>query len=230
MHLIVNHDLLAQVRAALENRNQLYWVVGGSGSGKTTLCRALSAQFAMPLYDMDAHVYGTYHSRFTPERHPAGHAWSTAENGLTWLLAKSWEEFDHFNQVALPEYLSLLAEDLATTAPGAPLLIDGGICNPALIAQVLPPRQIVCVARPGLTSAEIWHETAERRSMKDAFAELPQPDEMWRRFLAFDEQITQTILRECRESQITVIAREETESVAATVHRIALALGLMGSV
>ncbi len=179
---------------------------------------------------MDAHVYGTYHSRFTPEGHPAGHAWSTAENGLTWLLEKSWEEFDRFNQTALPEFLSLLAEDLATTAPRAPLLIDGGICNPAIIAQVLPAHQIVCVARPGRTSAEIWHETAERRSMKDAFAQLPQPDEMWRRFLAFDDQITQTILRECRESQIAVIEREETEPVAATADRIALALGLRRSV
>jgi ABC-type dipeptide/oligopeptide/nickel transport system ATPase component len=230
MHFSINHDLLAQVSAALESRNQLYWVVGGSGSGKTTLCRVLSAQFALPLYDMDAHIYGTYHSRFTPERHPASHAWSTAENGLTWLLEKSWEEFNHFNQAALPEYLSLLAEDLATTAPGAPLLIDGGICNPAIIAQVLPTRQIVCLARPGRASTEIWHETAERRSMKDAFAQLPQPDEMWRRFLAFDEQITQTILRECRESQIPVIAREETESVAATADRVALAMGLQESV
>ncbi len=49
MHFSINHDMLAQVRAALGNRHRLYWIVGGSGSGKTTLCLALSSQFAMSL-------------------------------------------------------------------------------------------------------------------------------------------------------------------------------------
>jgi shikimate kinase len=44
----------------------LYWILGGAGSGKTSICQHLSTQFGLPVYDMDAHIYGTYHSRFSP--------------------------------------------------------------------------------------------------------------------------------------------------------------------
>ncbi len=58
MPFIINHDLLTRSRAALFRRDRLYWVVGGAGSGKTTICEALSAKFELPVYDMDAHIYG----------------------------------------------------------------------------------------------------------------------------------------------------------------------------
>src|SRR5512139_217497 len=112
MYFTIDHQLLTQARASLSERKRLYWIVGGAGSGKTSVCQFLSTQFGLLVYDMDAHIYGDYHGRFTEERHPVNWAWSTAENGLAWLLDMSWEEFDGFNQAALPEYLDLLASDL----------------------------------------------------------------------------------------------------------------------
>jgi len=226
MRFIINNDLLTQSRAALSGRDRLYWVVGGAGSGKTTICRALSARFDIPLYDMDAHIYGAYHSRFTQERHPVNRAWSTASDGLAWLLDMSWDEFDSFNQAALPEYLDLLVEDLDATQPNASVLIDGGICNPALIAQVLSTRQIVCLTTPGPLSAEIWNETGERSSMKEAIYQLPKPEEAWCKFLKFDERITHTILKECQENNISVCPRGETESVDEFAESVAHVLGI----
>jgi hypothetical protein len=226
MRFIVNNDLLAQSRATLYGRERLYWIVGGAGSGKTTICRALSARFDIPVYDMDAHVYGTYHGRFTQERHPANSAWSTALDGLAWLLDMSWDEFDSFNQAALAEYLDLLAQDLAGANPNASVLIDGGICNPALIAQVISTRQMVCLATPERERAEIWQETDERNAMKEVIHQMEKPEEAWRKFLEFDDRITQTILKECQENDIVVCTRGESESVDEFAERVARVMGI----
>jgi hypothetical protein len=138
----------------------------------------------------------------------------------------SWDEFDSFNQAALPEYLDLLAEDLDATEPNASVLIDGGICNPALIAQVISTRQIVCLAVPERSSAKVWNEIEERNSMKEVVYQLKNPEEAWRKFLEFDDRITHTILRECQENNISVCSRCETESVDEFAERVAHALGI----
>ena len=226
MRFNVNHDLLTQSRATLFRRDELYWVVGGAGSGKTTICRALSARFDIPVYDMDGHIYGEYHGRFTQERHPANKAWSTARDQLAWLLKMSWDEFDNFNQAALPEYLHLLVEDLDATKPDASILIDGGIINPALLAQAISPRQIVCLAIPERSSADVWEETDERKSMKEIIFQLAEPEEAWRKFLEFDARITHTILKECQENNITVCLRDETESVDEFAEKVAHVFGI----
>jgi len=226
MPFILNNELLTQSQAALCRRESLYWVVGGAGSGKTTICNALAAKFELPVYDMDAHIYGAYHGRFTQERHPVNKAWASARDGLAWLLDMSWDEFDSFNQAALPEYLDLLVEDLEAAKSNGSVIIDGGICNPGLLAQVIPIHQIVCLARPELSSAEIWEEADERKAMKEAVYQLPKPEEAWRKFLEFDDLITRTILKECQENDIAVCPRGETESVDEFAERVALVLGI----
>jgi hypothetical protein len=175
---------------------------------------------------MGAHIYGTYHGRFKEGRHPVNRKWSIAQNGLAWLLEMSWTEFDSFNQAALPEYLDLLTEDLADIEPGARIMMDGGICNPVLIAQVISPSQMVCLARPEPSSADIWRETNERNSMKEIVYQLQKPEEAWRKFLEFDNLIAQTILKECRESQITVCIKKEAEGLDEFAEKVATALGI----
>ena len=224
MHFVINHDMLDQTRAALGNRKRLYWIVGGAGSGKTTICQFLSARYNLLVYDMDASIYGAYHNRFTQEFHPVNKAWSSADNGLAWLLDMSWDDFDRFQQAAVPEYLGLLAEDLAATDPSASVLIDGGIYHPALIGKVISSRQIVCLAAPERSSTEIWEEAGERKAMKEAISQLPKADQAWQNFLEFDERITQTIIRECQENRIAVCSRNETDSVGAFAEKVAQAL------
>ncbi len=226
MPFIINNDLLTHSHATLFRRDRLYWIVGGAGSGKTTICEALAAKFELPVYDMDAHIYGAYHGRFTQERHPVNKAWSSARDGLAWLLGMSWDEFDSFNQAALPEYLDLLAEDLEATKPNASILIDGGICNPAILAQAISAPQIVCLATSERSSAEIWNETDERKGMKEAVYQLTKPEDAWRKFLEFDGLITRTILKECQENDIAVCPRGETESVDEFAERVAHVLGI----
>lgn len=137
----------------------------------------------------------------------------------------TWNEFNRFNQAALPEYLDLLSEDLEATDSDSSILIDGGICNPALLAQVIPPRQIVCLANPERSSAEIW-ETAERNSMKEAIYQLPKPEEAWCKFLEFDDRITYEILKECQENNIPICSRGARTSVDEFAEQIVRVLGL----
>jgi hypothetical protein len=226
MRYTINQDYLSHARAALSKRDNLYWIVGGAGSGKTTICRALAASHGLPVYDMDAHIYGAYHGRFTQQRHPVNKAWSSSKNGLAWLLEMSWYEFNNFNQAALAEYLDLLGEDLQNSKPDDTLLIDGGICNPAIIAQVMPTEQIVSLSMPERPSSDIWQESDDRLAMKDAIYQLPDPGEAWRKFLEFDGRITGTILKECQENNISVCSRGATEKVDVVAQRVAAILGI----
>lgn len=222
----IDVTLLQQAQKMLSQHEQVYWVVGGSGSGKTTVCQTLAKTYRLTLYDMDAHIYGAYHGRFTPNRHPVNSQWAAAPNGLAWLLDMSWAQFGSFNKAAVPEYLDLLAEDLAALPANTPVLIDGGIVHTAVAAHALPTRQMVCLVRSGRSSAEIWCETEERLGMKAMIDQLPNPVTAWQKFLAFDEQITQTIVQESRAASIAICTREESDSVAVLARRVADALDL----
>lgn len=226
MQFSINYDLLTKARMALAGRDKLYWLVGGAGSGKTTICQALAAKYDMPIYDMDAQIYGAYHGRFNPTKHPANTAWAASSNGLAWLLDMTWPEFNSFNQAALPEYLNLLVEDLATTASNDSLLVDGGICNPSLLSQAIPACQIVCLAGPEQSTQEIWEGSEARLGMKEFVYQLPQPEEAWQKFLYFDEQITATIIKESQEGGISVCARNGGEAVQEFAERVAYVLGI----
>lgn len=223
---VIDKALLAAAKIKLANRPRVYWLVGGAGSGKSTICQALANQFNLPIYDMDAHIYGDYHGRFSPTRHPVNSQWAAAPNGLAWLLALSWAEFDAFNKVAVPEYLDLLAEDLDKLALDEGLLIDGGIVNTAVAAQAFPASQMVCLSRPGPSSSDVWQETPARLEMKAMFDYLPEPETMWQKFLMFDQKINQTILHESQTANIPICVRSETDSVALLTNRVAQTLKL----
>lgn len=226
MPFTADSGLMEESRTRLAGRDRLFWIVGGAGSGKSTISRALSVRSGVSVYDMDAHVYGSYHRRFTQDRHPVNWQWAQASDGLAWLLGMSWVEFSSFGKAAIPEYLDLLADDLDGTRRDATILIDGGIGNPALVAGAIPTSQIVCLAGPRRSSLEIWSEAGDRAGMKDAIDKLPAPDAAWRRFLEFDERITNMIHDECRQSGIAVCEWQFTESVHDVACRVARILGM----
>ena len=226
MRFNINNNLLSQSREKLSSRKNLFWIVGGAGSGKTTICQSLSDKLEIPVYDMDDHIYGTYHGRFTQEKHPVNTAWSKSQNGLAWLLDMTWDDFNNFNQAAIPEYLSLLCEDIDTMPANTRLIVDGGICNPAIIAQAFPSRQMVCLANPRQSSIDIWSATDERKSMKEYVFQLSNPEESWRKFLEFDEKITVTILKECQENNISIFSRDTKETIDELTERVANTLEL----
>ncbi len=222
----INEDLVIKARAVLADRPRVYWVVGGSCVGKSTLCRALSARCHLPLVDMDVCIFDQYSRRYTPERHPANALWFAEGNGLPWVLSLSWDEFNAFNRATNAEYLDLLADDIASAPPERALLVDGGISNPAILAQVLPSRQIACIEIDEAMGTRIWNEDAERNEMKQAVRGLSNPDEMWDKFLSLDTLMRRNIAAECRAHRIPIFARTESTSLDELVQAIARWFGI----
>lgn len=225
MEFNIDQSLLTQTREKLSEYKKFYWLLGGSGSGKSTISQALSAQYDIPIYDMDAHIYGSYHERFTEEKHPVNKTWANAENGMAWLLEMSWEAFNNFHQAALPEYLDLLIEDIESINPNESLLIDGGVWHPRLVAQVISPARILCL-RNEQSSREVWEQNPERYAMREMFDYFPEPNTSWQKFLEFDKKITKTIIKEAQENNIPIYARDRLESVDISTQHIAQQLGL----
>jgi len=226
MQFSIDYSLLTQAREKLAEHKKIYWLLGGSGSGKSTISQALSAEYDIPIYDMDAHIYGTYHERFTDEKHPVNKAWANAENGMAWLLDMLWDAFNNFHQAALPEYLGLFMEDLEAINPNDSLLIDGGVWHPHLVAQVISPARIVCLVNEQ-SSREVWEQNPERYAMREMFDYFPEPDTSWQKFLEFDEKIIKTIIQEAQENNIPLYARGRLESVELSTLHVAQLLGLV---
>lgn len=222
----VDQALITKARPVFANRHNVYWVLGGAGAGKSTLCRAIAERVGIAVYDMDEHIYGAYFPRYTAQRHPATTAWLSAENPLAWALELSQDAFDAFNRTATAEYLDLLAEDLAAWPPAQAILIDGGITHPSLAAQVLAPRQMVCLTTTDAERVHLWTTADERAEMRRWIGTLPEPDRLWRQFLAHDATISAVMERESRAYGIAVIARQPHDSVAALADRVAQHLGV----
>jgi len=213
----LNSALLHKARAALQELDALRWVIGGSCSGKTTVCRAVAARTGLAVYDMDEAVFGRY--QFDPLRHPATTAWFTAANPLHWMLSQPWPAFDALYRANNAEVLDLLADDLAGR-PAAPLLIDGGITHPSLLAQVIPAARVVCVETTDELRRREWETSPHRAPMKDEILALPDGAALWARFLAYDQRMTATIGRESRACGMTVLSWAEGSPVEDLSERV----------
>lgn len=217
-----NLDLLREIRPSLTPFTRLYWLIGGAGTGKSTLSRALAAQAGITRYDMDEHSFGDYGPRYTAERHPATHTWYTAGNPFGWMLSLDWDHFAALYRAANVEMLDLFAADLqANYDPQRPLLVDGGITHPSLLAQVLPPERILCLAIPPGAGAQLWQTDPNRRQMLEMTLALPDGEAAWQRFLDYDQKLHDLCVGESREAGICVIERGQETAVAELTRQIA---------
>ncbi len=126
---------------------------------------------------MDEHIYGTYFPRYTPQRHPANTTWLSAENPLAWALELPQDAYNTFNRATTAEYLDLLAEDLAAWPPAQAVLIDGGITHPSIVAQVLAPRQMVCLTTADAERVRLWETDEARAEMRRLDTRAPTAGE-----------------------------------------------------
>lgn len=226
MGFYINHDLLTKAHKVLAGRKRLCWIVGGACSGKSTVCQALSVACGVPIYDMDAHIFADYPQRCTDERHPSLKTWFSAPDPFAWMLGLAEGEFVAFNRSSNAEYLDLIADDLRERAQDETLLVDGGLTHPALLAQVVSVGQIVCLETTKAASVRAWEESPDRQFMKEMVLGLPNPQASWQKFLRFDRLITRTILKECRESGILTLRRDDSASVNALAAQIASWFGI----
>jgi len=62
--------------------------------------------------------------------------------------------------------------------------------------------------------------------MKDFIFQLQNPEKAWQNFLKFDTLITETMIRESQENNISVCSRSEAEKVDEFAKKIATRLGI----
>ena len=217
MSITLQQTLCDHAKDVLFHRSNLRWLIGGSGSGKSTIARALGAQTGITLYDMDEAVFGRY--RFDPARHPATTAWFTAANPLHWMLSQPWPAFDALYAAAHAETLDLLAADLAGR-PDEPLLIDGGITHPSVLAQVIPTGRILCLETDDARRRHEWETAPGRAGMKAEILALPDGAALWRRFQEYDRQMTATLSRESRACGIQIVRWEEGNTLEQISERV----------
>ena len=214
---LLDDTLLARSRAVLAAWPNLAWLIGGSGSGKSTISGAVSERTGIPVYDMDAAVFGRF--PFDPVRHPATTAWFTAANPLHWMLSLPWPEFDALYRANNAEALDLLADDLAGR-PEESLLIDGGITHPTVLTQVIPAARILCLERDEAQRAAEWDVSPTRTPMRDEIMALADGAALWQRFQEYDRRMTETLGRESRECGIQILRWGESDTVEVVVERV----------
>lgn len=222
----VDRALLREAAERLASVHGLRWVIGGACSGKSTVCRTISRWTGVPVYDMDEHVYGRYMSRYSASRHPASTAWFQRGDGLAWVLSLPWAAFDDLNRATNAEFLDLVAQDLGERFGDRPVLVDGGITHPSVLAAAVDPARIACLTVDDAESRRLWAEDEDRAGMRRAVEGLPDGAERWATFLTFNERMSATIDREAREQGIAVFARSPEVSVEEFSRIVAQGLGL----
>jgi hypothetical protein len=215
--------LLDEARPIFEKATQLVWIIGGAGSGKTTVSRALADRTGIPHYDMDEAMFGRF--QFDPTRHPATTAWFSAADPLGFMLGLPWPEFDALYRASNAEMLDQLAADLRGR-PDGPLLLDGGISHPSVLAQVMPAARIICLEGPPGHGTQQWTTAESRAGMKAAILTLPDGEALWARFLEYDRRMTATMGCESRAAGIAMIEWAEATTVEELSRRVAEALRL----
>jgi hypothetical protein len=222
----VDHALVEAARHALQARTGLRFVVGAAGTGKTTVCAAVTERLRLDVLDMDARIYGSWHGRFDPVRHPASHAWSAAADPLAWQLALEPEAYLAFQEASTAEALDLLGEELRDEDPAHVFLVDGGFGSVAALARIVPPDRIVCLALPPADQARAWTATEDRRAFLDMVAGVTAVADPVGRFLALDARLAGAMVRDSEASGILVLERRATDGIADLAERVARALGL----
>lgn len=232
----VDRDLLRHARAVLATRPALRFVVGGAGTGKSTVCAAIGRTEGLEVVDMDARIYGSWFGRSDPARHPASHAWAGASDPLAWQLALDPDAFAAFHAATTAEALDLLADDLEREAhlardPARPVLVDGGFGRPIVLAEVVAPAHVVCLALPARLQPGVWTASAERRAFLDAVAAVAAPGvpgtgDPVAAFLALDRRLHAEMVADAGAAAIPVVERDEDTDVAALTARIVRSLGI----
>ena len=123
-------------------------------------------------------------------------------------------------KAANAEYLTLLAEDLDSEEFRGPQIIDGGITHPSVLVQAVKSERVICIDTDEKSRAKTWETSEDRAIMKEWIRALPEPEDMWAKFLSFDRLITKTIIEESRNETIELFFRSNATTIVELADRI----------
>jgi len=215
-----NHGLLQAVVNRLAGERRIFWLLGASCTGKTTISKCLAASNNMALCDMDARIFGDYVGKYTETAHPASCAWLKRADALQWALSLSWDEFNHLNEATNVEILDLFSQEVQASAETRPIVVDGGLSHPYLLAQVLPVDNLLCIQRDEAARAATWECDENKLQMRDMVLALPDGRNLWDSFRHFDRMIARTMEDQCRQAGIRFVEALEEPSMDRAVAAI----------
>lgn len=222
----VDDTLLEAARPVLERRKRSWFVLGGAGAGKSTVCAAIGERHGVDVLDLDARLYGSWHGTFDACRHPVNAAWAGAPDPLAFLLRLSPDELLAFHAASAAEALDRLADELRTTDPARPLLVDGGLASIAVLSRVVPSGRIAHLALPVEQRRDAWTADADRRAFLDVVAGVGGVADATARFLAQDEAISRALGAEARAAGVRTFLRAPGSTVAMLAGAVADHLGI----
>ena len=136
--------------------------------------------------------------------------WFDQENPLKWILSLSDSDFDDLNRATNPELLQILFSEL--TQIDTPMLFDGGLTHPAILTELVPSSQIVCLSTTPMDAEELWNTFPKRLEMKEM---VKNAQASWERFHECDKLISQTMEDESQAHCIKIFPKSGTpESMA----------------
>lgn len=168
----VNKGLLTTAVERLAGKKHIYWLLGASCTGKTAACKCLASR-GIAICDMDSRIFGDYVEKYSETGHPASCAWLKRTDAMQWALSLSWEEFYRLNEATNVEILDLFAEEVQASEETRPLVVDGGLSHPCLLAQVLPLANVLCLQRNEEARSATWESDENKLQMKNMVLSLP---------------------------------------------------------
>ena len=139
---------------------------------------------------------------------------------MQWALSLSWDEFNRLNEATNIEILDLFSQEVRASSETRPLLVDGGLSHPYLLAQVLPVDNVLCLKRDDTARAATWECDENKLRMRDMILALPDGRNLWNTFRHFDRMIAATMEDQCRQAGIQFIEAIEEPSMDCTAASI----------
>ena len=174
---------------------------------------------------MDARIFGDYLGKYTEASHPASCAWLKQADALEWALSLLWDEFNRLNEATNIEILDLFSQEVRASSETGPLVVDGGLSHPYLLAQVLPVDNMLCLKRDETARAATWECDENKLQMRDMILALPDGQNLWDTFRHFDRMIAATMEDQCQQAGIRFVEAVEEPSMDRTVSSIVPAWG-----
>ncbi|MGG1593976.1 zeta toxin family protein [Terribacillus saccharophilus] len=119
--------------------SHIYWIGGSPCAGKTTIARKLAAEYGFTYYKCDD-CYDDHMSRSTPDQQPYMYKIKDQTWNQVWstqFCSLSVEEQIEDVIRVYEEQFSLILEDLLSRPKTTPILVEGAVLLPHMVAPLL---------------------------------------------------------------------------------------------
>jgi hypothetical protein len=197
------------------------WIGGGSGAGKSAVAERLAVAHRLRIYHTEPSA--KYSSRLRPEDAPLLHAFAEMDMDERWVNRPAqvmYETFHGFDG----ETFHLIVEDLLDLGDEAPVLAEGFVLLPRLVAPLLANQHqaVWLLPTPEFRRAAFDH----RGSTWTIANKTSDPDRALANLLARDRLFTEDLRGQAAALHLPTVEVDGSLSVDELVQRVAEILRL----